>query len=154
MGGSSAEKNAVFEFLHFAETSSAAPGVSPGGRTKAGETPKVSPAALPVGLPRNLPYLGANQTSSIILTELLPLSQIMLGFTKTLLHCLPLTACWTLSAVVPEVAPKLTPTPVTSKRISIMLRCMGDAHARRVREHAARALLLQPSPLCAPVFAR
>jgi hypothetical protein len=39
MGGSSAEKNAVFEFLHFGETSSAASGVSPGGRNHGGQNP-------------------------------------------------------------------------------------------------------------------
>jgi hypothetical protein len=39
MGGSYAEKNAVFEFLHFGETSSAASGVSPGGRNHGGRNP-------------------------------------------------------------------------------------------------------------------
>jgi hypothetical protein len=48
MGGSSAEKNAVFEFLHFGETSSAASEVSPGGRNHGGRNPFVSPVALPL----------------------------------------------------------------------------------------------------------
>jgi hypothetical protein len=39
MGGSSAEKNAVFEFLHFGETSSAASEISPGGRNYGGRNP-------------------------------------------------------------------------------------------------------------------
>jgi hypothetical protein len=39
MGGSFAEKNAVFEFLHFGETSSAASEVSPGGRNYGGRNP-------------------------------------------------------------------------------------------------------------------
>jgi hypothetical protein len=48
MGGSSAEKNAAFEFLHFGETSSTASGFRLAGETLAGETPLVSPAALPL----------------------------------------------------------------------------------------------------------
>jgi hypothetical protein len=39
MGGSPAEKNAVVEFLHFGETSSAASEVSPGGRNHGGRYP-------------------------------------------------------------------------------------------------------------------
>jgi hypothetical protein len=46
MGGSSAEKNAVFEFLHFDETPSSASEVSRGGRNYGGQNPLVSPAAL------------------------------------------------------------------------------------------------------------
>jgi hypothetical protein len=39
MGGSPAENNAVVEFLHFGETSSAASEVSPGGRNHGGRNP-------------------------------------------------------------------------------------------------------------------
>jgi hypothetical protein len=72
----------------------------------------------------------------------------------SLIYCVVGTgSCLVLKGKGADVAMHCVP-PVTAKRISITLRCMGDAHARRVREHAARALLLQPSPLYAPVLTR